>query len=112
MNAKDAIQIALTGTQHMVPMYLEDMSDADILLRPVPNANHIAWQLGHLIASECRLGQRLPGSTYPELPAGFSEQHTKDTSKIDPPKGFGTKAQYLALFNKVREATLANLEPL
>ncbi len=65
-----------------------------------------------MIASECRLGQQLPGAKYPELPAGFAEQHTKDMSKIDPPKGFGTKAQYLELFAKVREATLANLDRL
>jgi hypothetical protein len=112
MNAKEAIRIALTSTQNMVPRFLNDLSDADILVRPVPNANHIAWQLGHVIASECRLGQRLPGAEYPELPAGFAEQHTKHMASMDPPKGFGTKAQYLELFNKVREATLANLERL
>jgi uncharacterized damage-inducible protein DinB len=112
MNAKDAIRTALKFSQSMPPKFLNDLSDADFLLRPVPNANHIAWQLGHLIASECRLGQRLPGATYPELPAGFAEHHTKETSKIDPPKGFGTKAQYLELFKKVREATLAKLERL
>src|SRR5260370_16887873 len=112
MNAKEAIRTSLKTAKSMMTMFLNDVSEADILVRAVPSANHIAWQLGHLIASECRLGQRLPGATYPELPAGFSEQHTKDTSKIDPPKGFGTKAQYLELFNKVREATLANLDRL
>jgi DinB superfamily len=112
MNAKEAIRTSLKSSQNMLPMFLNDLSDADILDRPVPSANHIAWQLGHLIASECRLGQQLPGAKYPELPAGFAEHHTKDTSKIDPPKGFGTKAQYLELFNKVREATLASLDRL
>jgi hypothetical protein len=112
MNAKEAIRIALGAAERLLPMYLNDLSDADILVRPVPNANHIAWQLGHVIASEMRLGRQLPGAQYPELPAGFAEQHTKDTSKIDPPKGFGTKAQYLDLFTKVRQATLANLERL
>lgn len=112
MNAKEAIRTSLKTSQSMLPRFLNDLSDADILVRPVPSANHIAWQLGHLIASECRLSRQLPGAQYPELPAGFSEQHTKDMSKIDPPKGFGTKAQYLELFNKVREATLANLDRL
>src|SRR5437870_361895 len=112
MNAKDAIRIALGAAERLLPMYLDDLSDADLLVRPVPNANHIAWQLGHVIASECRLGRQLPGATYPELPAGFAEQHTKHTCSIDPPKGFGTKAHYLELFNKVRQATLANLERL
>jgi hypothetical protein len=112
MNAKEAIRISLGASQRLLPMYLDDLSDADILVRPVSTANHIAWQIGHVIASECRIGRQLPGSTYPELPAGFAEQHTKHTCSIDPPKGFGTKTQYLELFNKVRQATLASLERL
>jgi hypothetical protein len=112
MNAKEAIRVSLAASQKLLPMHLEDLSDEDILVRPVPNGNHIAWQLGHVIAAECRLGGQLPGATYPELPAGFAEQHKKDNSKIDPPKGFGTKAQYLELFSKVRQATLANLEKI
>jgi hypothetical protein len=51
----------------------------------------------------------LPGAAYPELPAGFADQHAKGTAATDPPKGFATKAEYLGLFNKMREATLANL---
>jgi hypothetical protein len=112
MNAKEAIRIALTSTRDMVPMYLGDLSDADLLVRPVAGANHIAWQLGHLIASESRMGQQLPGSRYPELPAGFAEQHGKEKAAQDPPRGFGTKASYLDLFTKVRGATLAALEQL
>ncbi len=108
MNAKEAIRTTLKSTQSMLPRFLEDLSDADIMVRPVPNANHIAWQLGHLIASETRLGKQLPNAQYPELPAGFAEKHTKSTANTD--EGFGTKAQYLELFNKVREATLANLD--
>lgn len=109
MNAKDAIRIALQSTQQMLNMYLEDLSDADLLVRPVPKANHIAWQLGHLISSEQRLLTVIPGARLPELPAGFAEQHTKETSAIDPPKGFRTKAEYLNLFNKMRGATIATV---
>jgi hypothetical protein len=112
MNAKEAIRIALTSSQSRVPMLVNDLSDADLLVRPVPGANHIAWQLGHVIASECRLGKQLPGAECPELPAGFAEQHSKPNASMDPPKNFGTKAQYLELFNKVRQATLANLDRL
>jgi hypothetical protein len=112
MNAKDAIQTTLTSTQNLLSMYLSDLSDADLLVRPVPTANHIAWQLGHLISSEARLGRQLPGAHYPELPAGFEEQHTAATAAGDPPQGFGSKASYLSLFNKVRGATLANLAKL
>jgi hypothetical protein len=111
MQAKEAIKTTLTSTKEMVGMYLSDLSDADLLVRPVPNANHIAWQLGHLIASECELGEMV-GGKYPELPAGFREQHSPKTVALDPPRGFGSKSDYVNLFNKVREATLANLAKL
>jgi hypothetical protein len=113
MNAKDAIKTALTGTQNLVGMYLGDMSDADLLVRPVPNANHIAWQMGHLITSESSLlKDYFPPGTYPELPSGFAERHNKSTAASEPPKGFGTKKEYLDLFNKQRGATIAALEKL
>ena len=112
MNAKDAIRTALVSTQKVMSMYLSDLSDADLLVRPVPSANHIAWQLGHLIRSEVSMGKMNPSDAYPELPAGFVEQHGPEKAALDPPRGFGTKAEYLGLFNKVREATLANLNRL
>jgi uncharacterized damage-inducible protein DinB len=111
MQAKDALKTALTSTQTMLEWYLEDLSDADLLIRPVPKANHIAWQLGHLIASEHQLlGKILPGVTYPALPAGFAEQHNKETSASDSPRGFRTKHEYLNLFRQTRQATLAAVE--
>jgi hypothetical protein len=112
MNAKDVLRNALTSTQNMLGMYLGDLSDADLLVRPAPGANHIAWQLGHLIAAESGMGRQLPGARYPELPAGFAEQHNKEKAAQDPPTGFATKAVYLDLFNKVRGATLAALDKM
>jgi hypothetical protein len=112
MNAKEAIRTALTSSQNLLGWYLSDLSDADLLVRPVPTANHIAWQLGHLIDSEGHLLSHVPGAVYPELPAGWSEQHGKSTAAMDPPKGFATKAEYLSRFNKAREATLAILAKL
>ncbi len=109
MNAKDAIRTALTSTQNILTWYLADLADADLLVRPAPGANHIAWQLGHLISSEVQLGKMVPGAAYPDLPPGFAEQHNKTTAAAEPPAGFRTKEEYLGLFKKVREATLANL---
>src|SRR5438034_1340308 len=68
MNAKEAIKTALTSTKDMIGWYLGDLSDADLLVRPVPAANHIAWQMGHLIDSESHLLGQLPGALYPKLP--------------------------------------------
>jgi hypothetical protein len=113
MTGKDAVKIALTATQKMLTWYLSDLSDEDLLVRPVPTANHLAWQLGHLILAErLMVGHSVPGTSYPELPAGFAEQHHKKMAAVDPPKGFATKAEYVNLFDQTRVATLGNLEKM
>ena len=111
MRTQDAIKYALHSTRNLVNMYLQDLSDADLLVRPTPQANHIAWQMGHLIAAESRMGGgNITNATYPELPAGFAERHNKETASRN--TGFGTKAEYLALFNKVRQATIDSVDKL
>jgi hypothetical protein len=112
MTSHDAIRTALTSTQNLLNWYLGDLSDADLLVRPVPNANHIAWQIGHLISAERGMCRIVPGVAYPELPAGWEEQHGKNTAEQDPPKGFATKATYLDLFDKTRGATVTALDKL
>ena len=42
----------------MLQFTLGDFSDADMLARPAPSANHAAWQLGHLIAAEAGTATR------------------------------------------------------
>jgi uncharacterized damage-inducible protein DinB len=108
MTAKDVIRLNLDQGRNRLNTLLDDLSDADLLVRPVPGANHIAWQLGHLIASETRMMKQVPGAAAPELPPGFAERHTKDTAASD--TGFSTKAEYLALYDRVRAATLAALD--
>jgi hypothetical protein len=112
MNARDVIKQSLQSTQTMLQQYLADLSDEDLLVRPVPAANHIAWQLGHLIACEAMLGQVVPGATYPEVPAGLMAQADGKTAKTPPPGGYLKKADYLKWFDKVRAATLANVDRL
>jgi len=113
MTGVDTIRTALQSTQHLVTWFLSDLSDADLLVRAAPGANHIAWQLGHLIVAEGRLASgQLPEAQYPELPAGFARQHGKETQATDPPAGFATRAEYIDLFTKARQATLAALGKL
>jgi len=112
MQAKDALKIALSSTQNLVGWFVGDLSDQDITVRPVPNANNIAWQLGHLIEGEVHLGSALPGAKYPELPSSIKGQYDKKTASSAPAGGYLTKNQYLEWFNKVREATIANVGKL
>lgn len=108
MNGPEVIKVALSGTQYVLSRFIEDLSDADLLVRPVPNANHIAWQLGHLINSEPDLVRTVvPNAKFPTLPDGFKEQYASATASAEPPKGFLSKQQYLDLFNQVRSATIA-----
>jgi hypothetical protein len=108
MNGSEAIQAALEGTKSMFHWYLSDFSDADLFVRPVPGANHAAWQIGNVIVGDAMLIKaELPDAAYPELPAGFADQHGKVGATKDGPAGFLTKAEYLKLFDAVRGATIA-----
>jgi hypothetical protein len=113
MNATVVVQKALDSTNHLASWFLSDLSDADLFVRPVPGANHIAWQFGHLIHSQRQMvASQLPGAALPELPAGFAEKHDNKNTKDDGPAGFATKAVYLELFGKIHQATTAAIQKL
>src|SRR6185369_12293898 len=109
MNIKDGIKLQFTISEFMVENFLSDLSPAELLQRPAPGANHVAWQLGHLISAETRLvDAALPGSM-PALPEGFAERHTKETAASDNPKDFLSKDGYFKLAKTVRAAALRAL---
>jgi hypothetical protein len=110
MNARDAIKLSYGPSDQICRQYLADLKDADLLVRPVPGANHIAWQLGHLIGSEYGMTESIcPGSS-PPLPAGFKQKHDKSTAKSDDPKAFLKKEEYLKLYDQVRAGTFKALD--
>lgn len=111
MTAKDVIKYLLKTNQHLMHQYLGDFTDAEMLGRPAPGANHPAWQIGHLISAEVNVFlSKVPGARLPKLPDGFAEQHHKDKASSDNPADFRTREEYLALYDTVRNTTLATLE--
>ncbi|MBI2826574.1 MAG: DinB family protein [Planctomycetia bacterium] len=110
MNAKDVIRKSINSTDMIVDGYLEDLTDAELLVRPVPGANHIAWQLGHLINSEHDLVEGIAPGSMPKLPGGFKEKYAKETAASDDPKAFHTKTEYRRLLKEQRAGTFAALE--
>jgi len=46
MNGIDVLRTSLESSRKMLEWIVSDLSDADLLVRPVPEANHLAWQLG------------------------------------------------------------------
>jgi hypothetical protein len=114
MHAKDAILQTCNMSEQVVDKYLNDLGDADLLLRPVPGQNHIAWQLGHLILSERGMVEGIKPGSSPPLPAGFEEAHGPDEASTasDDPARFLSKAKYLELMKAQREATKTVLSSL
>jgi hypothetical protein len=80
--------------------------------RPGPGCNHIAWQLGHLIASENQLLESVAPGAGITLPAGFAEKHDKERKDDDDPSHFCTKQEYLDLFDKVHAASRAAISKM
>lgn len=104
MTAKDVLKFNLRSVHDITKGWLSDFSDADLLVRPVPNANHAAWQLGHLMTGEQTFISAL-GHTMPDLPSGFAEAHSKEAATSNDPKKFCTKDEYLSLFGRLHDAT-------
>ena len=109
MNTQDAISTTLQTSSMVLKSYFDDLTDAELLTRPGDGCNHLAWQLGHLIASECNLLEMISPGAAAELPAGFAEQHSKEMCGEDDAAKFCSKQEYLNLFDKVHAATLAAL---
>lgn len=110
MNTHTAIKQTYGFSQMVLNGYLGDLTDEDLMQRAGEGCNTIAWQLGHLISSECSLLNMAAPDTAAELPDGFVEKHSKENAASDDPTHFCTKAEYLELFGKVKAATFAALD--
>lgn len=109
--AKNLVRQTIEMSDMVTRAYVEDLTDAELLLRSVPGANHIAWQLGHLIGGTRGFLAAL-GQPAPEVPAGFEAAHTRETAASDDPGRFATKAEYLRLMDQTKSASLAAVEAI
>ncbi|MBL9163505.1 MAG: DinB family protein [Planctomycetaceae bacterium] len=112
MDAKQAIESTMDSGFTVLHKYVGDLDDADLMERPGPGCNHLAWQLGHLIASEPFLVDLVCPGQGAKLPAGFAEAHAKDKCDVDDPAQFLTRDEYLKLYDQVRAATKKALADL
>jgi hypothetical protein len=110
MKTHDAIKVVLNSAQSVMRMTIEDLSDADLLVRAVPNANHYAWQLGHLIVSENQILNGIKQGSAPKLPDGFADCYTRNTAAKDDAASFHSKETYLKLYDEQRKAAIALLD--
>lgn len=112
MNARDAIRNTIDMSAMVIDSYTKDLSDSELLLRPVPGMNHIAWQLGHLISSERGILDMVRPGSSPALPEGFEATYARDQTSVDDPSKFLSVAHYQELWKAQRKATLEVLDSL
>ncbi len=111
MNTKDLYKQSAEFGHLVVGMYLQDLSDADLLVRSVPGANHIAWQLGHLINSNAEM-LRAIGCDAPAVPEKIVKADTKENASSDDPSLFCGKAEYLEWAAKMKAATFEAIDKI
>ncbi len=112
MKAQDILKASLKTTQMIFQSYVSDLTDTELLERPGPGCNSVAWQLGHLISSNTSILNMIAPGAAPALPAGFDTQHSKAMAQSDDVSGFLTKEEYLVLFNQLDQAIVKTFDQL
>lgn len=107
MTINELIYDVLARNVEMTKATVADFSEADMVARPCPGANHTAWQLGHLTNSEVNLVNMVTPGASPALPESFSGKFKKENAKIDDPKFFPPKEELLSRLSSARAATIA-----
>ncbi|HEY8665325.1 MAG TPA: DinB family protein [Tepidisphaeraceae bacterium] len=105
MNLADFLAENCARNGEMLKMTFADFTDADLLVRPVPGANHAAWQMAHLINSEINLVKMADPNAPVERPAGF-EKYQDKTHGVDDPAFFPKKQELADAFAQTRAATV------
>ncbi|MCG8408609.1 MAG: DinB family protein [Phycisphaerales bacterium] len=108
----EAVESNLKMARNVTLPLLSDLSDEDLMARPVPDANHIAWQLGHLVTSEYWIISQAADQVEMAFPADWQEKYSKEAAKSDDQTHFETKERYLEALNAQRQATLDVLKTL
>jgi uncharacterized damage-inducible protein DinB len=109
MTSKDILRHVVVFAHRVTQAYIADLEDAELFVRSVPNANHIAWQLGHLLASNHHMLKAL-GYAGLNLPKGFEAAYTTESAASDDPANFSNKAEYLLLIDQAEAASLAAID--
>jgi hypothetical protein len=109
MTTKDLLRRLIESSHRMVRAYVEDLTDAESLVRSVPGANHAAWQLGHMIGGTHKMLTAI-GRPAPKLLDGFAAAHQRETAGSDDPAKFAKMAEYLKLMDQMTAASLAAVD--
>ena len=85
----------LAGNFEMLKHHLSDFTDSDMMVRPVPHANHAAWQVGHLLFFENMVAGMYAPSVIQNLPEGSDKLYGKEGATVDDASKFFRKDEVL-----------------
>jgi hypothetical protein len=106
MNTIDTIEYSLNSSNMIVHAYIDDLTPENWMVRPTDGANHLLWQFGHLLHSTKSLAEVCFPGELPELPDGFGDKYTTETSSSDNPEIFHAVDELLSLYETQRQALL------
>lgn len=104
MSIGKVIAYQLSRQIRMVESTLADFSDDEMLVRPVPGANHAAWQLGHVTVSEEKMMRSVMGDLLPALPAHWKGRFGKEAHALDDAASFATRKELIDTWALIRTA--------
>jgi uncharacterized damage-inducible protein DinB len=102
----------IDGTLNAFNQYLADFSDADMLVRPVPAANHAAWQMGHMLTFETMLCDMYAPAAAPKLPSDAKTTYGKEGATSDDASRFFKKAEFLDLLAQANRGIVSWVKTL
>ena len=112
MKTSEAIKNNYQTAQMVCGTYLGDLTDAEAMQRPHAGCNHINWQVGHIIASENKMGNAVVADGIPALPDGFSEKYSKETGDSDNAGDFVPFSELLTIAKTQGDAVVAMIDGL
>lgn len=112
MTAIELIIKELNSSAQALKNTLDDFTDAELLTRPAPAANHPLYQLGHISYAEVHLMGYCKQGIYSSLPAELLKRFDRNACGENDPAKFASKAELLGLFDQVRGQTIAYAKSL
>ena len=112
MSYAATLSSGLARSANMLEHHLADFSDADMLVRPVPRANHAAWQVAHLVEFIGQVARCVaPDANVTPTPA-LARAALRESAASDDPALFVPKAALIAQLRAVTEALVGALARL
>ena len=96
----------------MLKGHMGDFNDAEWMTRPVPAANHTAWQMTHLAQFDVMVAGVLSPGGKVSVPSSFEQVKGKEASKSDDPQKFPTKAEVLKVMDEANALQVAALKKM